>query len=726
MGETRPVFRSATARSILLRMVPASLAVLLLVGYLLTSFARTELEQEARQRLSLLSLQIEISLEHEIDFIVNAANAMAGNEILIDSLIDSQSRTTYLPIFFASLRLPVAGESRVVFTDYKGRILAKTDPIDGDFQDAPWLRSVMIGEQVVQFGAHGMRVVVPVLYNDLVEGTLVIDLPGITMRNILVQEIGETANAVSYDGVVLASSDADFMTPGGDDRVAASAGWLLFQKNMTDYAGLRLAVGQKKVAAFAAVDKMINALFVVGGVLAISLIIGILTTLNSLTSPLSRLTAAVQGVRSAEDMKRKIKISGPEEFQILASAFNDMTSRLLRSASKRKYAEAANEAKSEFLSSMSHELRTPLNAILGFGQILEMDDENRLSKDQKESAHMILRGGQHLLDLINEVLDLSKIESGNFSLSMEPVQPGEVLGECLTLIGPMAKSEGITITVEPAVLSAPMVMADRTRFKQVLLNLLSNAVKYNRPHGAVTVSTEIGDGGMLLLSVKDTGVGIAEDVHDDVFNAFTRFSGNQTDVEGTGIGLTITKKLVEVMKGRIGFFSTVGEGSTFWVEIPLSVEKSPILESASFTRNEEREMLMSEDTAGRTVLYVEDNPANLKLIEMLVKRVPGVSLISAHNAEIGVVMVEEHKPDLILMDINLPGMSGIEALKKIRENPELADIPAAAISANAMPRDIEKGMDAGFMDYLVKPIQLDQVRALFARVLQSGDDAASS
>ncbi|HEX7154126.1 MAG TPA: PAS domain S-box protein [Thermoanaerobaculia bacterium] len=365
-------------------------------------------------------------------------------------------------------------------------------------------------------------------------------------------------------------------------------------------------------------------------------------------------------------------------------------------------AEKANLAKSDFLSSMSHELRSPLNAILGFAQLLESDSPPP-TPVQGESIIQILNAGWYLLELINEILDLATIESGKLSMSLEPVTLNELLLECHSMIEPLAQRRGIHMSFPRS--DAPFcVNADRTRIKQVLINLLSNAVKYNRAGGRVSVDCSANTAsGRVRITVTDTGAGLPPEKLVQLFQPFNRLGQEFNGEEGTGIGLVVSKRLVELMDGVIGVESTVGEGSVFWFELPSS---APLELPAAV------EPLTAADAAAenpeglRTLLYVEDNPANLQLIERLIGRRKDVRLLSAVDGNRGVELARTCLPDVILMDINLPGISGIEALKILRGDRTTAHIPVVALSANAMPRDIQKGMEAGFFRYLTKPIKV--------------------
>jgi PAS domain S-box-containing protein len=365
-------------------------------------------------------------------------------------------------------------------------------------------------------------------------------------------------------------------------------------------------------------------------------------------------------------------------------------------------AEKANLAKSDFLSSMSHELRTPLSAILGFAQLIDSGSPLP-TPAQKRSLDQILKAGWYLLELINQVLDLALIESGKLSLSPEPISLVEVMRECQAMIEPQAQARGIHAAF-PLFEIAYFVKADRTRVKQVFINLLSNAIKYNKPGGTVAVVYDASIPGRIRICVEDTGEGLAQDKLDQLFQPFNRLGQEHKGQEGTGIGLVTTKRLVEMMGGVIGVASTVGKGSVFWVELNLTAERQHV--ASAMVSLTAAQMHGQADTQLRTLLYVEDNPANLMLIEDLISRRSDIRLLSARDGNRGIEIALASVPDVILMDINLPGISGIKALRMLCDNPITAHIPVIALSANAMPRDIEKGLEAGFYRYLTKPINV--------------------
>jgi nitrogen-specific signal transduction histidine kinase/CheY-like chemotaxis protein len=368
-------------------------------------------------------------------------------------------------------------------------------------------------------------------------------------------------------------------------------------------------------------------------------------------------------------------------------------------------AEQANEAKSEYLSRMSHELRTPLNAILGFAQLLELDD---LEDDQRDSLGHILSAARHLLELINEVLDIAAIEAGRLSLSLEPVALGDVTGEVVSLIRPLADQHGILL-VGPSPACTTHVLGDRQRLKQVLLNLLSNAVKYNRAGGSVHLTCDrLGDE-RLRINVADTGIGIPPESIERLFVPFERLETDHA-VEGTGLGLPLSKRLAEAMGGTLELTSGP-QGSTFWIELPLaegSVQREQREQDQLAATREQ----LKQTGPSLTVLYIEDNLSNLQLVEQVLSRRTGINLISAMRPQLGLDLASEHHPDLVVLDLHLPDMPGQEVLRRLRADRRTATVPVVVLSADARPGLITALLELGARAFLTKPLDVKELLEL--------------
>lgn len=365
----------------------------------------------------------------------------------------------------------------------------------------------------------------------------------------------------------------------------------------------------------------------------------------------------------------------------------------------------ASQAKSEFLSRMSHELRTPMNAILGFSQVLEVEPLNGAQQGFVREIH---QAGDHLLELIDDLLDLSRIESGRLAIAVEAVALRPAVEQAVQLVQPLLRQRGVSLLDECA--RDVMVLADTTRLRQVLVNLLSNAAKYDRQGGSVRIGSRLLDEDRIRLSVSDEGAGIAPENVGKLFKPFERLGADLTEVEGTGIGLAISKRLVELMGGTIGVDSVPGQGSTFWIELPLA-------QAAADHAAAQPAAALPVAGDKLKVLYVEDNTANLKVVEAMLRRQPNLMLLSASNGEYGLELAQRYLPQAILLDIHLPGMDGYALLKELQSRPETRDIPVIALSADAMPLDVERGLAAGFRRYLTKPVKLPELVETIVQVM---------
>ena len=387
----------------------------------------------------------------------------------------------------------------------------------------------------------------------------------------------------------------------------------------------------------------------------------------------------------------------------------------IRVGARRARANRAIEAsrlKSEFISRMSHELRTPLTAILGFGELLE---DGELDDDQRESVARITNAGRHLLQMINDLLDVSAIEAGRLRLSVEIVHVDDVVAEVLAMIAPIAAASGVTLGETIVTTGESHVLADRQRLKQVVLNLVANAVKYNRRGGEVCVTADQIGGRRLRLAISDTGLGIADEDLDRLFQPFERFGTKQTDVEGSGLGLALTKSLVNAMGGNVGAESRIGLGSRFWIDLRLGDAPPRAGRAASFASSGADE----RDPSPRTVLYVDDNLVNVALLERILQRRPEVTLLTATDGRTGLELARVHQPALVLLDLNLPEMSGQEVLLRLRAEPETAAIPVVIVSGDASPANVDALKAAGATDYLTKPYHVKQVLAVIDKTAPS-------
>ena len=423
---------------------------------------------------------------------------------------------------------------------------------------------------------------------------------------------------------------------------------------------------------------------------------------------MARLPASVRRALAEHAGRLERRRAEDEVRRLNADLESRVLERTAEAAAARSEAEQANRAKSQFLSRMSHDLRTPLNAVLGFAQLLNAES---LSAEQLEAVAQILRAGEHLLDLINEVLDIARIESGRLSLAPEPVSVREVVAHAVDLVMPMAYERQISLQVNLGD-QQDSVLADRQRLNQVMLNLLSNAVKYNRDAGRVTLTAERVHDRRLRIKVSDTGVGIPAEKMALLFTPFERLGAEATRVQGTGLGLALSRGLAEAMGGSLGLTSAYGEGSTFWIELPLA-------EASHATSEQPRRSprAIESQRARGSVLYVEDNWSNVRLMDRILQLRPGVVFSHAATGEAGLARARAERPDVILLDLHLSDMSGEEVLRLLRNDEATRDIPVAVLSADAMAEQVKRVKAAGAAAYLTKPLDVSQVLAMIDELL---------
>lgn len=432
----------------------------------------------------------------------------------------------------------------------------------------------------------------------------------------------------------------------------------------------------------------------IGGLLTACLVTGLLEGLSRRRSYAMRLVA---------DRTSSLELSLDEQRRL-----RDVAS------AARQDAEQANRYKSEFISRMSHELRTPLNAVVGFAQLLNLDE---LNDDQQDSVDHILKGGEHLLKLINEVLDIARIESGDIAMSQEPVLIRTSLTDVVGLMRSLAEQRGIELRIENSELCDEFVLADRHRLEQVLLNLVSNAVKYNRPSGTITISCETIEDSRVRINVADTGIGISPDQQREIFTPFARLGAENSDVEGTGIGLALSRQLTEAMGGSLDFRSEVGEGSTFWIELPIA--EGPVDRYERLSVDEGSERMLTEVPPRFTVLHIENNLANFNLIQRVLARRDGVDIIHAMQGRLGLELARDHLPMLILLDLHLPDISGDDVLQELRTDPATANIPVVVVSAEASPSQVRRLKNLGALAYLTKPIDVNELLRILDQCIVS-------
>ena len=512
--------------------------------------------------------------------------------------------------------------------------------------------------------------------------------------------------------------------PDGIEYVSACS---RFEKieNLPDL-GWTIIIREPVATAWASIYSLRNKLIILSAVFLLILMILAVLNAGHIARPIVRLTEAARSVGVGRSMQNIPLLNDYREVHELSSSLREMIDELelrskkiyeaetaaIESRIALRVAEESNQAKSAFLASMSHELRTPLNAIIGFAQLVRMS----ASKDQEliESVNHIIKGGDFLLKLINQILDLAKIESGKTSYDMVLLEPDKLLRANAEYLIPIAKSRSIEMHVDEVSGDIPLIKADSMRMNQILNNLISNAIKYNRPGGSVNLAITRTVNGDVCFTVQDTGLGIPEDHRSRVFEEFNRMGRELSDIEGTGIGLSITRQLVEHMGGNISFESEEGTGTKFCVSFPAS--SGDELEEDKTFHQESYETLKLEHKSVN-ILYVEENRASIDLFSKIIGRFTDARLLVSFTAEEGLDIARKNKPDIIFMDLNLPGMSGYDALSLLKSEKDTENIPVIALSASAMEKDIRRGLDAGFDYYLTKPVEINKLLSTLKTVI---------
>lgn len=545
----------------------------------------------------------------------------------------------------------------------------------------------------------------------------VYNLDGIAVYSSVLKEIGEDKSQNS--GFVNARSDVLVNDLTHRGKMSATEGEVGNVDVVSTYIPIHLATGKKVEAVFELYSNITESVSHIETI-TIRLLFGLIAVFLCLY--LSLLIIVGRADKIIKRQYESLRENGARlehKTEELEHEIRERREIELALRQSEDVAARANQAKSEFLAAMSHELRTPMNSILGFTQLLETEPDAPLHENQRRFTKQIMKAGAHLLGLIDQVLDLSRIESGKLALSMEPVRVKALVEEVLPMVQHLATQKQLAaFKIE---FEDMAVIADYGRLKQVLLNLLSNAIKYNRQGGSITLTTRL-DRGCVQLSISDTGMGIPDARLSELFQPFSRLGVQSADVEGTGIGLAVSKRMIEAMGGTIGVSSTEGVGSRFWIALAVAPDQPGTSASATAAETSSELTPASDSLHTRSILYIEDNPANVLLLEELIRRIPGVQLTSAHTAELGIALATQSQPDLVIMDINLPGMDGFQALAQLKGSSITAHIPVIALTANAMPSTVERGRTAGFFSYHTKPINLETMtQAIFAAMAGAKD-----
>jgi len=693
----------------------ALITITLLSAYMLNSAMREELKRHllinARSSLEKLN-------EH-LEFLSSSIENFSQNHFIVNSLIDIEGRADYLPKLVDNFNKNNHLISTTV-VDFEKKIIYSSLENPSLMMDELDLRSALErGKPMLALDDAGQLLIAsPIIFYKTIQGALLskLDFQSITNRVI-------TNNKNIF--VKLYSRGKPIFTINYDKEISYVRVKQTAEKNLPylKTLELQLELGETRSAHDTPLNKAIFNLLVISLAFIVLSILFAVKMGSGFAQPVLSLCDKIRDfTKSGFKNYRKLSPVGTaDELEELAKAFDMQTvlliiardnlekrveDRTLELKKSNEQLEKASQAKSEFLSRMSHEFRTPMNAILGFTQVMNMEPDNNPIGNHKKNISQVLSAGKHLLQLINEVLDLSMIESGNYGLKIKKINIIELIEEVLEFITPLVKNKGLLLIERIPRTGNIYVEVDSFRMKQILINLLSNAIKYNKENGKIFWELKTESERLVKVIIEDTGIGIPLNKMESIFEPFNRLNIETTPIEGTGIGLPITKKLLETMGSSLQVESRVGEGSIFSFELPLCEETTPIEEEIQ--KKETSNNIFSNLPSAKTILYVEDNPSNLELIKEVISTEPNLKLIYADTATEGIELAIAEKPDLILLDINLPDMDGISAMKYLRNSVETSQSPILALSANAMKADIDEALDSGFDDYITKPIKVEE------------------